>query len=140
MCADVDKLKLTAQVVSSVGFCAEAAMAIYESEKKRAPDNKQLEILKEWAESGGGHLPVMWGSAWACDYPWLLNQIVEQPELRDQLTFVVESLQLKPYDHPDNDRFHQLALRIAEYKRAGGGRIHLFLKNNSSFIAETLDA
>jgi len=120
-----DVLKVTAQVVSSAAFHPRAAKAIYDVVKEQNPSDGYLPELKGWSETGG-HLPVIWGSGWACDVPYLLNEQIEDGCTDEQLRDTVVALRgptartLEDYEYPEVRRTHdiwQMAFRVARMAR-----------------------
>ena len=107
-------LTIGCQTVCSSAFSARAARALVESYRKCTRYNPEhLKCLETWAKNGGGHLPIMWGSGWACDVPlyiaWLERKGVEA------LGPVFDRL-----NADENSVAWQLCLRVAEAVRAGG--------------------
>lgn len=86
-----DVLKISCEIVSSAIFLPRAAKAVFEAEKIVSPDRGYLSDLEEWAKTGG-HLPIIWGSGWDCDVPYLLNWMVRRGDSDETMLTVVISL------------------------------------------------
>lgn len=73
-----DDMKVTPQIVFSSEFSVEMIKCIVTWFEKNDSNSEYLPKLREWKQKNKpGHLPVMWGSIWACDVPLYLTTVKE---------------------------------------------------------------
>jgi len=79
-----DAIGVGCETVCSSAYTPRAAKSVYDAVEEQDANDLYLEDMYEWSLLGG-HFPVYWGSGFAVDVPYLLNQMDRDGKPDDEM-------------------------------------------------------